>query len=147
MSDAHVTMIGSFPPPVQGAAMTNAMVCDALVAAGVDVTRIDVSGPLRGAHGRSLAYHARRAARNLLGLRRARAAASRDAALYVVPDGGLGVWYTRAHMAGAARCYGAVMIHHHSCRYIEQHDRAIAAVATIASDRATHVFLTDGMAM
>lgn len=125
--------------------MTSAMVGDALVATGVDVTRIDVGGPLL-AHSQRLAYHARRAKRNLLGLRRARAAASRDAALYVVPDAGLGVWYTRAHMAGAARCYGAVMIHHHSCRYIEQHDRAIAAVATIARDRATHVFLTDGMA-
>ena len=146
MSNAHVTMIGSFPPPVQGAAITNAMVCDALAAAGVDVTRIDVAGPLR-THSRGPAYHARRATRNLLGLRRARAAASRDAALYVVPDGGLGIWYTRAHMAGAARCYGAVMIHHHSCRYIEQHDRAIGAVATIARDRATHVFLTDGMAV
>jgi glycosyltransferase involved in cell wall biosynthesis len=143
MSDAHVTMIGSFPPPVFGAAVSNAMVCDALVAAGVDVTQIDVGGP---PHSRGLAYHARRVTRNLLGLRRARAVASRDAALYIVPDGGLGVWYTRAHMAGAARCYGAVMIHHHTYRYIEQHDRAIAAVATIARDRATHVFLTDGMA-
>jgi glycosyltransferase involved in cell wall biosynthesis len=38
------------------------------------------------------------------------------------------------------------MIHHHSCRYIEQHDRAIAAVATVARDVATHVFLTEGMA-
>lgn len=145
MSNARVTMIGSFPPPVQGAAMTNAMVCDALTAAGVDVTRINVAGPLR-THGRGLAYHARRATRNLLGLQRARTAGTRDGALYVVPDGGLGVWYTRAHMAGAARCYGTVMIHHHSCRYIEQHDRAIAAVATIARNRTTHVFLTDGMA-
>lgn len=145
MSDAQVTMIGSFPPPVAGAALANAMVCDALVAAGSNVTRINV-GDRRLAHGRSLAYHARRASGNLLGLRRARAAGSPDASLYVVPDAGLGAWYTCAHMAGAARCYGAVMIHHHSCRYIDQHDRAIAAVATIARDRATHVFLTDGMA-
>ena len=145
MSRAHVTMIGSFPPPVSGAATVNAIVCDALVAAGIGVTRRDVSGPTLS-HNRTLAFHARRVVLNLVGLRRARAAASHDAALYVVPDGGLGVWYTRGHMAGAARRYGAVMIHHHSCRYIEQHDRAIAAVATIARDRATHVFLTDGMA-
>jgi hypothetical protein len=71
MSDAHVTMIGSFPPPIGGAAMSNAMVYDALVAAGVNVTRIDVAGP-RLSHSRSLAYHARRSARNLLGLRRPR---------------------------------------------------------------------------
>jgi len=145
MTGAHVTMIGSFPPPVAGAAMTNAMVSDALVAAGVDVTRINVASS-RLAHSRTLGYHARRAAKNFAGLRQARATASRDAALYIVPDAGLGVWYTRAHMSGAARGYGSVMIHHHSCRYIDQHDRAIAAIASIARDRATHVFLTDGMA-
>jgi glycosyltransferase involved in cell wall biosynthesis len=145
MSGARVTMIGSFPPPVAGAAMTNAMVSNSLVAAGVDVTRINVASS-RLAHSRSVAYHARRAARNLLGLRRARATASRSAALYIVPDAGFGVWYTRAHMAGAALRYGSVMIHHHSCRYIEEHDRAIAAIVTITRDRATHVFLTDGMA-
>jgi glycosyltransferase involved in cell wall biosynthesis len=49
-------------------------------------------------------------------------------------------------MAGAARRYGSVMIHHHSCRYIEQHDRAIAAITAIGRGRTTHVFLTDGMA-
>ena len=140
---AHVTMIGHFPPPVGGAALLNAGVCDSLVAAGVDLTRIDVSGSTL-THNRSLGHHARRVVRNLLGLRRARAAASPGAALYIVPDAGLGAWYTRAHMAGAARRYGAVMIHHHSCRYTEDYNRAIAAVATIARDRATHVFETDG---
>ena len=145
MSRAHVTMIVHFPPPVGGAALLNAGVCDSLVAAGVDVTRVDVSGPTLG-HNRSFGHHPRRAVRNLLGLRRARLAASGDAALYIVPDAGLGAWYTCAHMACAARRYGAVMIHHHSCRYIEDHNRAIAAVATIARDRATHVFETDGQA-
>jgi glycosyltransferase involved in cell wall biosynthesis len=143
MSHARVTMIGHFPPPLGGAAMLNAKICDSLVAAGVDLTRIDVSAQAL-TFNRSLAYHARRVVRNLLGLRRARAAASRDAALYIVPDAGLGAWYTRTHMAGAARRYGAVMIHHHSCRYTENYDRAIAAVATIARDRAIHVFLTEG---
>lgn len=145
MSRARVTMIGSFPPPVHGAALLNAQVCDSLVAAGVDVTRINVTGP-HLPHNRGLSYHPRRAIRNLLGLRRARAAASPEAALYIVPDAGRGAWYTRAHMAGAARRYGSVMIHHHSCRYIEWHDPVIAAVATIARDRATHVFETDGQA-
>jgi glycosyltransferase involved in cell wall biosynthesis len=145
MSHARVTMIGAFPPPVGGAALVNANVYDDLVAAEVDVTPIDVAGPTLG-HTRNLAYHARRAVRNLRGLMRARALASRDAALYIVPDAGLGAWYTRAHMAAAAKRYGAVMIHHHSCRYIEQYDRAIAAVARVAADTATHVFLTDGMA-
>jgi glycosyltransferase involved in cell wall biosynthesis len=49
-------------------------------------------------------------------------------------------------MAGVARRYGAVVIYHHSCRYIEQYNPAIAAITRIARQRATHVFLTDGMA-
>lgn len=146
MSQAHVTMICCFPPPVGGAAILNARVCDSLVSAGVDLTRIDVAGRTLS-HNRNLRYHARRVARNLLGLLRARKAASRDAALYIVPDAGLGAWYTYAHMVGAARRYGAVVVHHHSCRYIEDENRAIAAVATIARDRAVHVFETDGQAM
>jgi glycosyltransferase involved in cell wall biosynthesis len=145
MSHARVTMIGAFPPPLGGAALVNATVYADLVAAGVDVTPIDVAGR-SPAHRRNLAYHARRAVRNLRGLMRARALASRDAALYIVPDAGLGAWYTRVHMAAVAQRYGAVMIHHHSCSYVEQYDRAIAAVATVAAEMATHVFLTDGMA-
>ena len=145
MSGANVTMIGNFPPPLGGAAFVNEIVSNALVNEGVNVTRVDVSGPALS-HSRSLIYHARRSIRNLVGLWRARAAGTRDATLYIVPDAGLGAWYTRAHMAGAAGCYGAVVIHHHSCRYVEQYDRAIAAVTEIARQRGTHIFLSDGMA-
>lgn len=145
MSGASVTMIGNFPPPLGGAATVNEMVRAALADAGVNVTRVDVSGPTL-THNRSLSYHGRRSLRNLVGLKRARAAGAPDATLYIVPDAGLGAWYTRAHISGAAGCYGAVMIHHHSCRYIEHYDRAIAAVTEISRQRATHVFLTDGMA-
>jgi glycosyltransferase involved in cell wall biosynthesis len=145
MSCARVAMIGAFPPPVGGAALVNATVYDDLVAAGVRVTPIDVAGPTLN-HSRNLAYHARRALRNIRGLIRARALASPDSALYIVPDAGLGAWYTRIHMDAVAQRYGAVMIHHHSCRYIEQHDRAIAAVVRAGADIATHVFLTQGMA-
>src|SRR3954453_14210175 len=106
----RVTMIGAFPPPVGGAALVNAAVYGDLVASGVDVTPIDLAGRSL-AHNRGLAYHAHRAARNVRGLVRARALASRAATLYIVPDAGLGAWYTRAHMTAVARHYGAVMIH------------------------------------
>lgn len=138
-------MMGAFPPPVGGAALINARVHDDLMAVGAGVARVDLAGPSL-AHSRGLAYHARRALRNMLGLIRARKLATRDTTLYIVPDAGLGAWYTRAHMTAAARRFGAVVIHHHSCRYIEEYDSAIAAVTTVARDIATHVFLTDGMA-
>lgn len=145
MSRARVVMIGAFPPPVGGAAFVNAAVEAELTVAGVEVTRVNLAGPSL-AHNLGVTYHARRLMANAHGLLRARATADRQKTLYIVPDAGLGAWYTRAHMTAAARRYGAVVIHHHSCRYVEEHDRAIAAVARIARGTATHVFLTEGMA-
>ena len=141
MRRARVTMLGAFPPPVGGASLVNAAVLAELVEAGADVTSIDVSGPAL-AHTRSFAYHARRSVRNLRALLRARRLASPDAAFYIVPDAGLGAWYTRAHVAAVARLYGSVTLHHHSCRYIEEHDRAMAAIGSTAGADATQVFLT-----
>ena len=63
MTNARVTMIGGFPPPVGGAALITAMICDALVTAGVDVTKVNVSGQ-RLSHSRNLAFHTHRASRN-----------------------------------------------------------------------------------
>src|SRR5260370_714708 len=55
MSNAHVTMIGHFPPPVGGAALLNAGVFDSLVAAWGHLTRIYLSGTTP-THYRSLGH-------------------------------------------------------------------------------------------
>ena len=138
-------MIGSFPPPIGGASMVNLLVHDALVGVGVAVTRADVSGP-RLAHSRGLGYHVRRLVRNLSAARKARRASARTRTLYIVPDAGLGAWYTLGHIVVLGRRFDQIVIHHHSCRYIEEHSRPIAAIVRRTSHKATHVFLTLGMA-
>lgn len=145
MTSPRVVMICSFPPPVGGAALVNSMVRDALVEQQTPVVSINVAGPTL-AHTRGLGYHARRIARNLAGMKHALATARAGDTLYVVPDAGAGAWYTAGHLYAAGRRYDHVVIHHHSCRYIEEYSPAIAAGTRHVGDRATHVFLTEGMA-
>jgi glycosyltransferase involved in cell wall biosynthesis len=142
----RTVMVCSFPPPIGGAALVNSMVRDALVEQGTSVVSINVAGPAL-AHTRGLGYHARRIARNLTGMKRAISTARSGDTLYVVPDAGAGVWYTAGHLYAAGRRYNHVVIHHHSCRYIEEHSPAIAVGTRHVGDRATHVFLTEGMAV
>ncbi len=80
------------------------------------------------------------------GLLRGRQRAEKGSTLYIVPDGGDGAWYTLAHVRAAVGGYGRSIFHHHSCRYVEAHSRAIELVTRSHHDQATHVFLTAGMA-
>jgi glycosyltransferase involved in cell wall biosynthesis len=144
MTSNGVVMIGSFPPPVGGAALINQMMLDTLRDRNVDVAALDVSGPAL-AHSRSVSYHARRIAANLRACRGGRRLARRGNALYLVPDAGAGAWYTAGLARTVAGGYDHVVIHHHSCRYIEEHSRPIAMLTEHTRGRATHVFLTKGM--
>lgn len=137
-------MVGSFPPPVGGAALVNQMVLEALREQRIDAVPLDVSGPAL-AHSRSLGYHAQRVAANWRAARRARRLGGRDRVLYLVPDAGAGAWYTAGVARVAAGGYDRVVIHHHSCRYIEEHSRPIALLTGQTRGTATHVFLTEGM--
>jgi glycosyltransferase involved in cell wall biosynthesis len=145
VTDHRVVMVGSFPPPVGGAALVNQMVLDALRADDVGVTPLDISGPAL-AHSRSLGYHANRMRANLRAARQARRLGQPANTLYIVPDAGAGAWYTAGLIRAAEAQYGTVVIHHHSCRYIENHSRPIAMLTERTRRRAIHVFLSDGMA-
>ena len=137
-------MIGSFPPPVGGAALVNQMVLEGLSARGMNAVPLDVSGPAL-AHSRSLGYHTRRVMVNLAAARRARLLAKESRALYLVPDAGAGAWYTAGLVRAAADRFTRIVIHHHSCRYVEEQSRPIAWLTQRTSATATHVFLSDGM--
>lgn len=145
MTVHRVVMIGSFPPPVGGAALVNQMVLDALRTRDVEAMPLDVSGPAL-AHTRSIAHHRQRLAANLRVGRAARQLAGKEHTLYLVPDGGAGAWYSAGLARAAAGAFGHIVIHHHSCRYIEEHSRPIAALTGQTRAHATHVFLTEGMA-
>ena len=142
---AGVTMMGPFPPPLGGSAKITELIFESLSAANVDVTKIDLSAN-NLSHRRNIAYHLQRLTRNVSGLLRSRQRAERGSTLYIVPDGGDGAWYTLAHVRAAGGGYGKSVLHHHSCRYVETHSRPVDMLTRSYHEKATHVFLTAGMA-
>jgi glycosyltransferase involved in cell wall biosynthesis len=142
---AHVVMMGGFPPPMGGAAKVNEIVHDALTDAGVEVHRIDLSAT-RTSHRRNAWYHAQRLTRNAMGTLTSWRRGSRDRLLYIVPDGGMGIWYTLGHVLIAGRRFRSLVIHHHNCSHIANESIPMRRLVDGSRDQATHVFLTPGMA-
>jgi len=138
-------MVGGFPPPVGGAAMVNEAVFRSLLDAGLTVTKVNVAAKTMS-HRRTLAFHAQRIARNLSGLLRVARMGAQERVFYISPDAGAGSWYSLAHVVLGARRYGRLVIHHHSCRYIEAPSRPIRLITSAFRARTTHVFETPGAA-
>lgn len=139
-----IVVVGLFPPPVGGAAKNNALLASALEREGARVVRVNLAAPTMS-HARTLAYHLHRAVKNIRGWHRIRAEASRGAVVYCVPDGGMGIWYTYAHLRTAAKFSARIVIHHRTHLYVESDSRPMRSLVEATAGRATHVFLTDGM--
>ena len=137
-------MVGPFPPPVGGAAKITQAVLEAVQHSGSRVTSLDTSGA-HLSHTRSPTYHARRMLRTLAVLVSLITLSARKRVFYVVPDGGKGVWYTAAYVRVSSLRCRRIVLHHHSCRYIEQHDKAMQLITRWTQGLAEHVFLTPGM--
>ena len=145
MTVIKIVMIGGFPPPMGGAAKANETTYRSMLELGADVVKLNVAAATLS-HRRTLRFHAQRFSRNLCALLQARRLRRRDRRLYIVPDAGAGILYSLAHIWLAARAYGEIVIHHHSCRYIEEISRPMAMITKAAWERTVHVFLTPGMA-
>ena len=141
----RLVMAGPFPPPLGGAAKITEAVRQELRGRGLVLRAVDLSADALS-HSRSLDYHLLRLGRNLRGALTLVWESRRSRVLYLVADGGLGVWYTLLHALVAARTYERVFVHHHTHRYIDRHDVGARLVTRVLGRRATHVFLTPGMA-
>jgi glycosyltransferase involved in cell wall biosynthesis len=140
----RLLMVGPFPPPLGGAAKITAAMRAAADEAGIEVQVVDTSGSALS-HSRSIGYHVGRLVRNVRGAASVLAASRRAHALYLVPDGGFGVWYTLLHTLAAGR-FRQVFVHHHTGRYVDDDDRAVRLMTRILGDRARHILLTPSMA-
>lgn len=138
-------MIGAFPPPLGGAAKNNQLLYESLRSSGLEPVRLDTSAT-QLSHRRTLAFHGQRIWRNLVAAVRARALGSGAAILYLVPNAGLGAWYTLAQIWSASRRYGRIVIHHRSFRYIDDPSLPMSLLTRISPAKTTHVFLSAGMA-
>lgn len=140
----HCVLLGAFPPPVGGAAKNNALLYEALTNRGADVRRIDTS-TTKLSHSRSLRYHLHRLYLTLMAGLRLLAASGSGAVLYLVPDGGLGVWYSLFHVCLSRPFYQSLVIHHRTCLYIDRKSGAMAWLVKVAGPKARHIFLSDEM--
>lgn len=147
MSDGNrVVVIGPFPPPVGGAAKNTQIIFEALQAEGCRAVKAATSiGQL--SHVRGAAYHLKRLGRNLAVLGQiVRLGISRRIDAYMVPDGGLGLWYSLVHIIAIRALFRRLVLHHRTYQYIDGPSAAMRLIARLTRRRAVHVFLSDGMA-
>ncbi len=143
--NSRAIVLGAFPPPVNGAAKNTLLLYEALVSGGADAVKIDLSASSLS-HRRSINFHVERVVRNLVGLARLAGAARPGARLYMVPDGGLGAWYTMVHgLTARLLPYRSIVIHHRTFRYVDGFSRPISILTQATRSRATHVFLSAAM--
>lgn len=142
---SHVAMVGAFPPPVGGAAKNNALIFGLLQKMKVPVRKLDVSGGSLSHH-RTIKFHIRRLRQNISASINLLCKLPRGSTAYIVPDGGFGVWYSLMHgLATLVRC-DRIFIHHRTFLYVNHRVRAMKMMTSILGERATHIFLSHGMA-
>jgi len=142
---AECVVLGPFPPPITGAAMNTQKVLEALRMNGVHVTPISTAVSLKRENS-GLSYHFKRVGRIFGVVSELIGASNRRAVLYIVPDAGLGTWYTVLYAALGMLAFWKVIFHHHSFRYITRPSLAMRLLVGLTRSKALHVFLSESMA-
>ena len=142
-----VVIVGAFPPPVGGAAKNNENLRKELTENGVSVSPLDISAATLS-HTRSLGFHAQRVHKNFLASLNVLRKGGAYSSFYIVPDGGLGAWYSLVHILAAnISKYRRVIIHHRTFLYIDKKSRPVSTFTSATRNRAVHVFLSKEMAV
>lgn len=140
----YSVVLGPLPPPITGAAKNTKNIVDALRMNAVEVAVVSTAVSLKR-ESAGLAYHVRRVGR-VLGVIVGLIAAPDRGPLYVVPDAGLGAWYTYLYLLLAHWRFPKVIFHHRSFAYINRPARPMQLMVNLTQRKALHVCLSDGMA-
>jgi hypothetical protein len=137
-------IVGPFPPQRHGVSSVNEAIARLGASSGLDVMQFNTApSSLR----RSLAVRLGR----LLRVSRAGTGAwlfalrNRGATLYFSLSGGWGLLYEALMVAGARALGAAVVVHHHSFRYLDEAFWPLSVLARAAGPGAVHVVLGEGM--
>ena len=137
-------MIAPFPPPHGGAGKNSQIILERLLGE-IEVLRISTSvGQL--SHERSLAYHVARSAtflKNALSMLRHLPGKVRR--VYIVPDGGLGLFYSLGYVALAALFKKKLYLHYRNYSYIDVEQPLLKALLRMCNASTVHVFLDANM--
>ena len=140
----HCVVLGPYPPPMTGAAKNTQNMLDALQANGVSALPISTAVALKRESSGPL-YHVQRLGRILSVIRALVRARNRHGVLYIVPDAGLGAWYTVVYALLGKLTFQRIIFHHRSFLYIARPSPAIRLLVRLTRRKALHVFLSDNM--
>lgn len=137
-------VLGPFPPPVTGAAKNTQNMLDALLTNGVRAEGISTAVALKR-ESSGLTYHFQRFGRILGVVGALFRARNRSGMLYIVPDAGLGTWYTVIYAVIGVLTFRRIVFHHRSFLYITRPSPAMRLLVRLTRRKALHVFLSDNM--
>lgn len=145
MLPKKIIFVAPFPPPIGGAAKNTRIIADELESKKMSILKLDTSSP--HLHRRNLKYHVSRVKKflgNMLAISLMERGAYEKA--YVVPDGGLGAFYTLVYilMLRFRRC--KIVLHHRGYEYVTNYVSVVMAIVRAAGAGAVHVFLDEKMA-
>lgn len=129
--------VGAVPPPINGAAVITAAVCDAL-GDSVKLVLVNTSAT----HRSSLEYHFHRAGCHVAAVvALVRNARRTRRTLYASCPGGLALWYLTGILMVARVLRYRMVIHHHSFAYLTKGSTAMRLVVRLAGRNSTQVVL------
>ena len=137
-------VLGPYPPPVTGAAKNTQHMLDALQSNGIRAVPISTAVALKR-ESSGLTYHIHRLGRVLGVIRALIRVRNRSGVLYIVPDAGLGAWYTVLYALVGIRIFRRIILHHRSFLYITRPSLAMRLLVWLTRRKALHVFLSDNM--
>jgi len=144
--NSEIFVIGPFPPPHNGAAKNTFIWAGALAKAGFKVHRVETNVQSGSAHNRSSLYHFHRFLRTLKNTVNLLLFSNQKTIVYMVPDGGLGLWYNLLYaLAFRVRGVRRVWLHHRNLFNIQTGNSQLRLLCNILGDSAGHIFLTKKM--
>lgn len=139
-------MLAPFPPPITGAHKNSALIRSALEASGADVVSLQTGVAQSRAHRRAIAHLLRKAWQSMKNVGRLMELGGKVSCVYLVPDGGIGIWISAAYgLALWATRVPRVVVHYRNFSFFRTRHPAMQTLAVVLGDRAHHVFLDDLM--
>ncbi|SED90651.1 glycosyltransferase family 4 protein [Rhodobacter sp. 24-YEA-8] len=141
-----VIVVGPFPPPHNGAAKNTLIWAEGIKKNDVPVICIETNVKTGSAHKRSLRYHFDRAYLTFINVASILKSADSSTVVYIVPDGGFGLFYNIAY-ALSFKCRGvkSVWMHHRNFHNISNGGWLLKIFNRIIGTSGSHIFLTVGM--
>ena len=133
-------MISAFPPPVTGAAKNSEIIYKEL-SKSTSVFKINTSVGVIS-HERNFVYHLKRLKQlieNCFILMRK--ICIKKSRVYIVPDGGLGLFYTLIYTNICSIFNAEMVFHYRNYSYIDKKSKILSLCLMLAKNRITHIFL------